>query len=33
VVVSTGGGSAAGNIAKKISSEIQNQINSVGGKK
>jgi hypothetical protein len=32
VVVSTGGGSAAGNIAKKISSEIQNQINSVGAK-
>jgi len=30
-VVSVGGGGAAGNIASKISSEIQNQINSVGG--
>jgi hypothetical protein len=30
-VVSAGGGSAGKNIATKVSQEIQNQINSVGG--
>ena len=34
IVVSTGGGNAGANIAKKISAEIQDQINAVGsGKK
>jgi len=32
-VVATGGKDAGGRIAGKISSEIQNQINSVGAKK
>jgi hypothetical protein len=32
MVVSTGGGDAGPKIAKKISTEIQNQINTVGGK-
>ena len=32
-VVGAGGGNAGAGIAKKISSEIQNQINNVGAKK
>jgi hypothetical protein len=32
MVVAAGGGNAGKNIATKISTEIQNQINKVGGK-